>query len=85
MKGSGGNCSHSSGLVKPCIKSIAYRRSTTMSRQKKKTDDMQRESYFTKMIEKAENAMREYQQERGGEHCLFVTEYARRKGFLLEQ
>lgn len=56
-----------------------------MSRQKKKTDDMQRESYFTKMIEKAENAMREYQQERGGEHGLFVAEYVRRKGFLLEQ
>lgn len=56
-----------------------------MSRQKKKTDDMQRECYFTKMIEKVENAMREYQQERGGEHCLFVTEYVRRKGFLLEQ
>ena len=54
-----------------------------MSRQK--TDDMQRESYFTKMIEKAENAMREYQRERGGEHCLFVTEYVRRKGFLLGQ
>ena len=55
-----------------------------MSRQKKKTDD-RCESYFTRIITNAENAMREYQQERGGEHCLFVTEYVRRKGFLLEQ
>ena len=29
--------------------------------------------------------MREYQQERGGEHRLYVDEYIRRKGFLLGQ
>lgn len=56
-----------------------------MSRKKKKTDNMQREHYFTKIIENAENAMREYQQERGGEHRLYVAEYVRRRGFLLEQ
>ena len=31
--------------------------------------------YFTKMIENAENALREYLQERGGEQTLYVTEY----------
>ena len=31
-----------------------------MSRQKTKTDDIRREHYFTKMIENAENALREY-------------------------
>lgn len=56
-----------------------------MSRQRTKADTMQRERHFTKMIEKAENAMREYQQERGGEHRLYVDEYIRRKGFLLGQ
>ena len=38
-----------------------------------------------KLIEKADNAMREYQQERGWEHRLYVDEYIRRKGFLLGQ
>ena len=56
-----------------------------MSRQRTKTDDMRREHYFTKMIEHAENAMREYWQERGGEHRLYAAEYVRRMGFLLEQ
>ena len=46
-----------------------------MSRQKTKTDDIRRERYFTKMIENAENALREYLQERGGEQNLYVTEY----------
>ena len=41
-----------------------------MSRQKTKTDDIRRERYFTKMIENAENALREYLQERGGEQTL---------------
>lgn len=55
-----------------------------MSRQTKKNADRQREHYFTKIIEKAENAMREYQQERGGEHRLYAAEYVRRRGYLLE-
>lgn len=56
-----------------------------MSRRRTKNDIMRRENYFTKMVENAENAMREYQQERGGEHRLYVDEYIRRKGFLLGQ
>lgn len=55
-----------------------------MSRQKKETANIQRERYFTKIAEKAENAMREYQQERGGEHRLYVAEYIRRRSYLLE-
>ena len=57
----------------------------TMSRQRTKTEIMRHEQYFAKLIEKADNAMREYQQERGGEHRLYVDEYIRRKGFLLGQ
>ena len=56
-----------------------------MSRQRTKNDIMRRENYFAKMIEKAENAMREYQQERGGEHRLYVDEYIRHRAYLLEQ
>ena len=56
----------------------------TMSRQKTKTDDIRREHYFTKMIENAENALREYLQERGGEQNLYVTEYMQRRSYLLE-
>ena len=56
-----------------------------MSRQKKNTVNIRRERYFAKIVEKAENAMRDYQQERGGEHQLYAAEYVRRKGFLLEQ
>ena len=67
------------------MNAIVYRRAKTMSRQRTKTDDMRREHYFTKMIEHAENAMREYWQERGGEHRLYAAEYVRRMGFLLEQ
>ena len=37
-----------------------------MSRQKTKTDDIRREHYFTKMIENAENALREYLQDAEG-------------------
>lgn len=55
-----------------------------MSRQKTKTDDIRREHYFTKMIENAENALREYLQERGGEQTLCVTEYMQRRSYLLE-
>ena len=58
-----------------------------MSRQKTKTDDIRRERYFTKMIENAENAenaLREYLQERGGEQTLYVTEYMQRRSYLLE-
>ena len=55
-----------------------------MNTQKKKTDDIRRESYFTKIITNAENAMREYQQERGGEHTLYVAEYIRRRNYLFE-
>ena len=58
-----------------------------MSRQKTKTDDIRREHYFTKMIENAENAenaLREYLQERGGEQTLYVTEYMQRRSYLLE-
>lgn len=51
-----------------------------MSRQRTKTEIMRHEQYFAKLIEKADNAMREYQQERGGEHRLYVDEYIRRKG-----
>ena len=54
-----------------------------MSRQKTKTDDIRREHYFTKMIENAENALREYLQERGGEQTLYVTEYMQRRSYLL--
>ena len=43
-----------------------------MSRQRTKTEIMRHEQYFAKLIENAENAMREYQQERGGEHRLYV-------------
>ena len=46
-----------------------------MSRQRTKTEIMRHEQYFAKLIEKADNAMREYQQERGGEHRLYVDEY----------
>lgn len=56
-----------------------------MSRQRTKTEIMRHEQYFAKLIEKADNAMREYQQERGGEQRLYVDEYIRRKGFLLGQ
>ena len=49
-----------------------------------KTDDIRRERYFTKMIENAENALREYLQERGGEQTLYVTEYMQRRSYLLE-
>lgn len=55
-----------------------------MSRQRKETANMRRERYFTKIVEKAENAMREYQQERGGEHRLYAAEYVRRRSYLLE-
>ena len=55
-----------------------------MSRQKTKTDEIRRERYFTKMIENAENALREYLQERGGEQTLYVTEYMQRRSYLLE-
>ena len=56
-----------------------------MSRKKKNADNAQRERYFSKIAEKAENAMREYQQERGGEHFLFAAEYIRLRSYLLEQ
>ncbi len=56
-----------------------------MSRQTKETADRRREHYFSKIAEKAENAMRDYQQERGGEHRLYVAEYVRRRSYLLEQ
>ena len=56
-----------------------------MSRQRTIAEIMRHEQYFAKLIENAENAMREYQQERGGEHRLYVDEYIRRKGFLLGQ
>ena len=47
-------------------------------------DHIRREHYFTKMIENAENALREYLQERGGEQTLYVTEYMQRRSYLLE-
>ena len=56
-----------------------------MSRQRTIAEIMRHEQYFAKLIENAENAMREYQQERGGEHRLYVDEYIRRKVFLLGQ
>lgn len=55
-----------------------------MNRQIKENADRRRERYFTKIAEKAENAMREYQQERGGEHRLYVSEYIQRRSYLLE-
>ena len=56
-----------------------------MSRQRTKPEIMLHEQYVAKLIENAENARRKYQQERGGEHRLYVDEYIRRKGFLLGQ
>ena len=38
-----------------------------------------------KFNKKPDNAMRDYQQERGGEHRLYVAEYVRRRSYLLEQ
>ena len=43
-----------------------------MSRQRTKTEIMRHEQYFAKLIENAENAMREYHLERGGDHRLYV-------------
>ena len=53
-------------------------------RIKKKTDSKQLEGFFSQIAEKADTAMREYQQERGGEHLLYVTEYIRHRSYLLE-
>ena len=57
----------------------------TMSRQKTKADDMRREHYFTKLVENAENAMREYWQEKDAENRLFALEYVTRRGFIPQQ
>ena len=46
-------------------------------RIRKKTDSKQ-------IAEKADTAMWEYQQERGGEHLLYVTEYIRHRSYLFE-
>ena len=50
----------------------------------KKSDGKQLETFFSQIAERADNAMREYQQERGGEHTLYVAEYIQRRGYLLE-
>ena len=50
----------------------------------KKTDSKQLEAFFSQIAERADTAMREYQQERGGEHTLYVAEYIQRRGYLLE-
>lgn len=55
-----------------------------MSRQRKKTDNTQLERFFMELAENADAALREYWQERGGEHRLYAAEYVRRRGFLLE-
>ena len=53
-------------------------------RNRKKTDRKQLEVVLSQIAEKADTAMREYQQERGGEHLLYVTEYIRHRSYLLE-
>ena len=53
-------------------------------RIRKKKDSKQLEVFFSQIAEKADTAMREYQQERGGEHLLYVTEYIRHRSYLLE-
>ena len=50
----------------------------------KKSDSKQLEAFFSQIAEKADAAMQEYQQERGGEHTLYVAEYIRRRSYLLE-
>ena len=40
-------------------------------RIRKKTDSKQLEVFFSQIAEKADTAMWEYQQERGGEHLLY--------------
>ena len=42
------------------------------------------EVFFSQIAEKADTAMWEYQQERGGEHLLYVTEYIRHRSYLFE-
>ena len=51
---------------------------------RKKTDSKQIEVFFSQIGEKADTVMREYQQARGGEHLLYVTEYIRHRSYLLE-
>ena len=53
-----------------------------MSRQRTKTEIMRREHYFTKLIENAENAMREYQQERGGNTAFTLTSISGARAFF---
>ena len=53
-------------------------------RIRKKTDSKQLEVFFSQIAEKADTAMWEYQQERGGEHLVYVTEYIRHRSYLLE-
>ncbi len=50
----------------------------------KKSDRKQHEAFFSQIAEKADAAMQEYQQERGGEHTLYVAEYIRRRNYLFE-
>lgn len=52
---------------------------------RKKSNPKHLERFFMELAENAENAMQEYQQERGGEHRLYVAEYVRRRSYLLEQ
>lgn len=55
-----------------------------MKRTKKKTDKKQLELFLMKVAENADNTLREYLQECGGEHSLYVAEYMQRRSYLLE-
>ncbi len=55
-----------------------------MSKKRKNADKKGLERFFMEIAENADAAMREYWQERDGEHRLYAAEYVRRRGFLLE-
>ena len=50
----------------------------------KKSDSKQLEAFFSPIAEKADAAMQEYPQQRGGVHTLYIAEYLRRRSYLLE-
>ena len=56
-----------------------------MNKRRGKKTEEQLERFFMEIADAADAAMREYQQERGDEHRLFIMEFVRRTGIAPEQ
>ena len=56
-----------------------------MSRRSAKAKEKEIERFLMKVAETAENALREYWEERDAENRLYATEYVTRRGLIPQQ